>query len=149
MCEFLDRRQEVKISPLVTILNYLVFVTVLSYLTSCGGEESYYVPTNTETSSLILGIVVQDALSQHCDTGSANNNSHNSTAAKRLSGSCFALGFCYCFGLAELLSRRWRKGRSYPSCFSYYFLVQPATVTFVSYSYLYFSLFKNTGVRQR
>lgn len=147
MCEFLDRRQEVKISLLVTILNCLVFVTVLSYLTSCGGEESYYVPTNTESSSLILGIVVQDALSQHCDTGSANNNSHNSTAAKRLSGSCFALGFCYCFGLAELLSRRWRKGRSYPSCFSSYILVQPAIVTFVSYSYLYFSLFKNTGVR--
>lgn len=139
MFEFPNYRQELQTNLLVTIPNYLVFVTGLSYLSSCGKKESYYVHTKVESSSLILGIVVEDAVSQHCDTGSANNNSHNSTVEVRLSGSCFALAFCYCFGLAGLLSRRWRNSSSYPSCFSSCFSFQPAIVTFESYGYLYFT----------
>lgn len=38
MSEFPDRRQELQTSLLVIIPNYLVFVTGLSYLTSCGRE---------------------------------------------------------------------------------------------------------------
>lgn len=144
MFEFSACRKELQTSLLITISGYLVFVTSLSYLMSCGTEESYYVHTNVGS---FLGIVVHDAFSQRCDTGSANNNSHNSTVAVKLSRSCFALAFCYCFGLAELLSRRWRNSRSYPSCFSSFFSFQPAIVTFVSYGYLYFRLFKETGVR--
>lgn len=147
MFEFPDRRQVLQTSFLVTITNYLILVTGLSYLTSCGRKESYYVHTNDESSSLIVGIVVQDAVSQHCDTGSANNDSHNSTVEVRLSRSCYALAFCYCFGLAELLSRRWRNNTLYPSCFSSCFFFQPAIVTFVSYGYLYFRLFEKAGVR--
>lgn len=147
MCKCHDCRQELEIGLLVTIANCfgIFFVTGLSYLTSCGWEESCYVRRNVQSFALILGIVVQDVRSQNCDTASANVNTHNSTVEAKLSRSCFALAFCYCFGLAEQLSRRWRNSRS--SCVSTCFFSQTAIVTFVSHGCLYYRLFQKTGVR--
>lgn len=138
-------------SLLVRIANWFVvlfFVTGLSHLTSFG-EVSCNVHRNVEAFAWILGIVVQNVGSQNWVNASANINSHNSTAAVKLSRSCFALAFCYCFGLAEQLSRRWGNSTSRPSCISSCFFFQTPIVTFLASGDLYFCLLQKTGVWER